>query len=82
MDWLDRRHGWSVSPEELILIPGVVTGFHQAAHAVTRPGDGVLLQTPTYGPFFRVAENANLIQQEMALTRDNDGQYSIDMESS
>ena len=80
IDWLYNRHGWLVSQEDLIFIPGVVPGFNLAAHAVTRPGDGVILQTPTYGPFFQVADNADLVQQEMELTVEKNGQYSIDFD--
>jgi cystathionine beta-lyase len=79
--WLARRHGWEVTPEDLVFIPGVVTGFNLAAHAVTRPGDGVLVQTPTYGPFFGVEKNVDLVQHEMEMTREANGQYSIDMEA-
>jgi len=81
LEWLDRRHGWQVSQDDLIFIPGVVTGFNLAAHAVTRPGDGVLVQTPTYGPFFSVAENVDLIQQEMELFPDKNGQYQVDVDA-
>lgn len=76
--WLAKRHGWVVTPDDLILVPGVVAGFNLAAHAVTRPGDGVVIQTPAYGPFFSVAGNAGLIQQEMKLTMAPDGQYYLD----
>ena len=79
--WLDQRHGWSVNPEHLIFVPGVVTGFNLATHAVAKPGDGVLVQTPTYGPFLKVAENVKLIQQENELIRGDDGQYTIDLEA-
>lgn len=76
--WLFNRHSWEVSLDDLILIPGVVAGFHLASHAVTLPGDGVIVQTPTYGPFFNVAGNVNLVQQEMEMVRGEDGQYKID----
>jgi cystathionine beta-lyase len=79
--WLSKRHGWQVTPEDLVFVPGVVAGFNLAAHAVTRPGDGIVLQTPTYGPFFRVAGNFNLIQQEMGLTQESDGQYKVDYDA-
>jgi cystathionine beta-lyase len=81
VNWLSRRHGWEVTPDDLVFIPGVVTGFNLAAHAVTRPGDGVLVQTPTYGPFFGVEKNVNLIQHEMEMTHEFDGQYNIDLEA-
>ncbi|MCJ7701818.1 MAG: aminotransferase class I/II-fold pyridoxal phosphate-dependent enzyme, partial [Anaerolineales bacterium] len=76
--WLINRHGWEVSLDDLIIIPGVVAGFHLASHAVTRPGDGVIVQTPTYGPFFNIAGNVNLVQHEMEMVRGEDGQYKID----
>jgi cystathionine beta-lyase len=79
--WLSRRHGWEVTPEDLVLVPGVVNGFNLAAHAVTNPGDGFLVQTPTYGPFFGVEKNADLVQHEMEMTREADGQYSIDLKA-
>ena len=52
--WLSNRHGWEVTPDDIIFVPGVVAGFNLASHAVTSPGDGVVVQTPTYGPFFSV----------------------------
>ncbi len=79
--WLDQRHGWEVTPDDLVLVPGVVTGFNLASHAVTRPGDGVLVQTPTYGPFFGVEKNVNLVQHEIEMTRDANGQYFVDMDA-
>jgi len=80
VDWLSRRHGWEVTPEDLFFLPGVVPGFNVAAHLSSQPGDGVLLQIPAYGPFLKVAKNNNLVQQEMALTRCDDGQYIVDMD--
>ena len=79
--WLSKRHGWEVKTQDLVFLPGVVTGFNLASHAVTRPGDGVLVQTPTYGPFFGVEKNVNLVQQEMELTRESDGQYIVDLDA-
>jgi cystathionine beta-lyase len=80
ISWLSNRHGWDVTPDDILFVPGVVAGFNLAAHAVTRPGDGVVLQTPAYGPFFSVASNSALIQQEMELPQGADGQYYIDFD--
>ncbi len=80
-EWLEKRHGWQVDPKCIILVPGVVTGFNLAANAVTQPGDGVLVQTPAYGPFLKVAGNFNLQQQEMQLTQGPDGQYQVDLDA-
>jgi cystathionine beta-lyase len=81
LGWLSRRHGWEVKPEALIFLPGVVTGFNLAAQAFARPGEGVLLQTPTYVKFFDVSRHVNFIHQEMELTRDANGQYQIDLDA-
>ncbi len=46
-----RRHGLTVKPDSILLLPCVVTGMKTAIEALTEPGDGVLLQSPVYGPF-------------------------------
>jgi cystathionine beta-lyase len=81
VNWIARRHGWQINEDDLVFIPGVVSGFNLAAHAVTRPGDGYLVQTPTYGPFFRVANNVKLVQHEMELTQVGNGYYEIDLDA-
>lgn len=80
VDWLSGRFDWKISPEAVILLPGVVNGFNLACQAVTQPGDAVLIQTPVYPPFLRVAGYAGGQQQEMELTRNAQGDYSIDFD--
>ena len=80
VDWMAKRHHWQIDPQSVVNVPGVVTGFNLAAHAVTEPGDGVMVQTPAYGPFLKVAKNVRLEQHEMELTRGEDGVYSVDYE--
>jgi cystathionine beta-lyase len=78
LDHLQRLHGWEVPPEAIVFLPGIVSGFNVAARAVTRPGDGLLVQTPVYFPFLSVPRNAQLVMNEMELTQRDDGQYGID----
>ncbi len=80
VNWLENRHDWKVDFEDLVFIPGVVPGFNVSAYLASQPGDGVLIQTPTYGPFLKVAKNNNLVLQEMELTRGINGQYCVDMD--
>ncbi len=47
---LARLYGWHVTPNMLVFVPGVVTGFNVACRAMTLPGDGVLIQTPSIRP--------------------------------
>ncbi len=55
--WMERRHGWAVEPEWIVTTPGVVPGLAISILAFTDPGDGVIVQSPVYPPFFRVVEN-------------------------
>ena len=80
MDRLQKRYGWRVSREAILLIPGVIPGFNLAARAFTAPGDGLLLQTPMYPPIRRVPDNVGLSSDEMDLTRAPDGRYTIDLD--
>jgi cystathionine beta-lyase len=77
---LHRLYGWEVPPEALVFVSGVVSGFNLASRAVTRPGDGLLVQTPVYFPILRVPRNVNLVMNEMQLTWQPDGQYEIDLD--
>jgi len=80
VDRLQRLYGWQVSPEALVFLPGVVTGFNLVCHAVPSPGDGVLLQTPVYYPMLYAPAGARLTNDEMELTRQPDGRYVIDFD--
>jgi cystathionine beta-lyase len=78
---LERLYGWQVSPEALFFVPGVVTGFNLVAHAVTSPGQGMLVQTPVYHPMLYAPGNAGLTCDEMELTCGSDGRYEIDFDA-
>jgi cystathionine beta-lyase len=80
LDRLQTRYGWRVSPEAILVIPGVIPGFNLAARALTTAGDGLLLQTPVYPPIRRVPGNVGLTSDEMELERQPDGRYAIDFE--
>jgi cysteine-S-conjugate beta-lyase len=80
LERLQKRYGWRVSPEAILLIPGVIPGFNLAARAFATSGDGLLLQTPMYPPIRRVPDNVGLSSDEMELTRQPDGWYAIDFD--
>jgi cystathionine beta-lyase len=76
-----KRYGWRVSPEAVVTLPGVIAGFNQALRALTRPGEGVLVQTPVYPPILRAHGNHGLRRDDHALTRGADGRYTVDVDS-
>ena len=77
---LSDQYKWQVSPEWIVLIPGLVTGLNQAGHAFVQPDQAVLVQTPVYPPFLGLAKNTGGLRQDCELTRQPDGSYSIDFE--
>jgi len=76
---LERRFGWRVQPEWVIVTPGMVTTLHALIRTFTRPGDEVVVQPPVYYPFFRVVQNAGCRVLENPLVLE-DGRYRMDLE--
>lgn len=48
-------YGWSISPADIVFLPGVVPGFNQALKAFTQPGDRLVVETPVYPPILAAA---------------------------
>ena len=46
------RHGWSVEPGRVHLVPDVMAGVDAILALATEPGDGVVINPPVYPPFF------------------------------
>jgi cystathionine beta-lyase len=80
VDRLQRLYGWQVSPEALVFVPGVVSGFNLVCHAMATPGDGVLIQTPAFYPILEAPAGASMTNDEMELTLRPDGRYEIDFD--
>ena len=81
VDRLQKRYGWTVSPEAVVLVPGVIPGFNVACRALTRPGDGLLMQLPVYPPILRCPGNHELTRDEALLGRDREGRYEADLDA-
>src|SRR2546426_1020733 len=77
-DRLLKRYGWRVSPDAVVIIPGVIPGFNVAGRMLAAPGDGLVLQTPVYPPILRAAGNLGLTRKDVALARRGDGSYEVD----
>lgn len=75
--WFQLRHNWTISQESIVQVPGVVSALHIAVEAFTKPGDGVLLQTPIYHPFYRVCNNMGRRIVSNPLIRKENG-YEVD----
>lgn len=68
---LRRDFNWPVAPEEIVWLPGLVTGLNVLCRAVGERGDAVLTCAPIYPPFLsapplseRELLNVPLVQRE------------------
>src|SRR6187431_2689154 len=52
IDWFQRRHQWKIERDWIVMAPGVVPSFFAAVQACAKEGEGVIVQSPVYFPFF------------------------------
>ncbi|MCM3570954.1 MalY/PatB family protein [Neobacillus mesonae] len=77
--WMKKRHNWEIKPEWIVNSSGVVSAFYTAVRAYTNPGDGVIINSPVYYPFYMAIEQngRNVVKNPLI----NDGNtYVIDYE--
>src|SRR6516225_8058055 len=73
------RHGWTVDPGRVHLIPDIMAGVEAILLLTTAPGDGVIINTPVYPPFFEHIPHAGRRVVEVPLVRD-DGRWELDFD--
>ena len=79
IDWVQKRHGWKIEKDWILVLPGVISGLNLSARVLAKEGENMILQSPVYPPFYRVIENnhRNVIDNPLVL---NDGKYEIDFD--
>lgn len=78
---MHRLYQWTVIPDQLLFLPGLVTGLNVVSRAIGQPGDGVLVQTPVYPPFLKAPVNHDRALDVAELAFSRDGQvlrYEVD----
>lgn len=77
--WMKERHNWDVQKEWLLLSPGIVPAFFMAIKALTKPGEGVIIQPPVYYPFFiGIDSNKRKLVTNPLIRDDENRTYRID----
>lgn len=80
IDWQKRRHQWEIQQEWISTSPGVVPALSMLVEVLTEPGDGVIIQTPVYYPFYEVIRmNDRVVIDNKLLVED--GKYVMDFEA-
>ncbi len=69
--WLIQKHNWKVPKENVTFTPGLLTGVASSIRILSKAGEGIIVQTPAYNPFFTIIEKSGrtvvrnpLLQQE------------------
>ncbi|WP_296954451.1 MalY/PatB family protein [uncultured Dialister sp.] len=77
--WQRKYFHWDIQPEWLIKTPGVVPAINLAVKALTKEGEGVLINQPVYYPFLNaiIKNDRKLINSPLVL---KDGHYELDFE--
>lgn len=78
-NWMERRHNWKINKEWIVEFEGVVPAIHTIVQAITNEGDGVMVMTPVYYPFYKSIRNHNRKIIETELKLDNN-KYEINFE--
>jgi cysteine-S-conjugate beta-lyase len=80
LERLKRLYGWEVNSEDLIFLPGVVTGLNLAFRVYAQPGDGVLVQPPVYSHFITDPLLHGFVVNDPPLV-EKDDTYEIDYDA-
>lgn len=78
---MDSRYQWKISRDDILFIPGVISGFNVVSQAVVKPGQSILIQTPVYPPFFTVPGNAGARSVFNEIKQNTEGRYVVDLEA-
>jgi cystathionine beta-lyase len=74
---LKEVYQWEIGKEEIVFLPGLVTGLNLFYHAFSNPGDGVLVQPPVYFHFVRDPVIHGRVLDDPPLVQKGDA-YEID----
>lgn len=82
MDWMQRRHDWTIERDWIVPIAGVVPALKQCVQAYTEPGQEILVFKPVYYPFDEAILSNGRQLVECPLVYDpQTGVYTIDFEA-
>lgn len=77
INWFWSRNQWRIKQEEIVYINGSVNAVSHVILAFTKPGEGVIIQRPVYGPFTRCINRTGRKVVDNRLIEDQ-GYYTID----
>ena len=84
-NWCLKQYGWTILPEDIVELPGLVCGLNAVSRAFGHVGDAAITLTPVYPPFLSAPANQGMTVTQVPLTRVDDERetfhYEIDFEA-
>ncbi len=79
MDWFAQRHQWQIERDWMLMAPGVVPSIFATVQALVPVGEGVIVQSPVYFPFFSAVttNQRKLLNNPLKIVN---GRYEMDFE--
>jgi len=79
-EWMQTEHGFSYALEDVLYSHSVVASMSVAIEAFSSEGEGVIVQTPVYPPFFHSVINAKRKLIKNSLVQNAGGEYVFDIQ--
>jgi cystathionine beta-lyase len=76
--WYHSQYQVALSRDEILWAPGTVLSLGMAVRAFSNPGDGVLIMTPVYTPFFNTIRGNRRCAVEAPMRLDEAGRFIFD----
>ena len=76
--WQQRRYGVDTKPEHIVYCRGANLALTSAVEALTKPGEGVIIQPPTFQHFQRTVAQQGRVVVENTMLQAADGSYALD----
>ena len=78
-NWMQHMRSWEIQPEMIVPTMGTVFALCTAVRAYTEPGDGVIIQHPSYYRFdVAIAKNGRRVVSNPMM--EEGGKYRLDLE--
>lgn len=76
--WALRKFDWAIDPDWLVWIHGVVPGLNLAVRSIGEDNDTIVIPTPIYPPFLKLAGNNHRKDLRVPLRCENN-EWTMDM---
>lgn len=81
VDRMKTLYDWDITPDDIVFSPGMVTALNAVAKGFGNDGDGVLIQSPVYGPFYSATRNNRKFTHNVDMAYVSDGAHTFHYEA-